>query len=195
MIPTMTQDEVIEVVEHAVRPVRADVARITDRSLAVFQQIGRLEAAAVRAESSASNAERAAMRCEAAASRMESFARRLPSIPPPPAHDETVQRYVAADGPRRRLESIVEFDDADPTGVRDLKDNVASLVAERDAAQAAVVTELKAQVLGLLKERDDSKAVSTADARRMRLLARILGIIVASGAAWAIVRAAVPGLH
>ncbi len=98
-------------------PLGEKIEAIVDRSLDVFQQVGRIETSAVRAERSsercelaAVRAERAAERCEASAARIEAaVSKKSPSVPPmrkkydslidslPPAQADKLARLIEED--------------------------------------------------------------------------------------------------
>ncbi len=87
-------------------PLGEKVETIVDRSLDVFQQVGRIEAAALRAE-------RAADRCEAI------LKRAFPSSPPPSSHAQTTHR----------LQSIAEIRPDDGDTLVNYKAEIAPVVA------------------------------------------------------------------
>ena len=140
--------------------------KVLNRSLAMFQEIAETRAAAVRAEATA-------VRAEAAVDRVEKIATVM---------QRTFDSFVALQlgPPRRRLESLVEIDDDDPSKVQELK----SVLAET-AKQA---NEQKSKLEALQKVEDARATRHAFVVGTLKVVGLAIPVVVAAGAsAWWIV--------
>jgi hypothetical protein len=159
--PAMVDDRSVERERFNRMPDRELLLTMVNRTADVYQMIGGISADAAMARAAAERSDKAVSAMQLLAEQIVS-ARKIPSVPPPP---------------RRRLESLVDVDDADPTIIRDLKAKVA-IVAQRDA---------------------DELAVANKDKERLKTIALVLSVVLAmsavAGLVWAIFRFAVSQAH